>query len=49
MEAALSASTMWNGSRWDACHFDVAPISTNLILAFIGQNVLGMPCLIEDG
>ncbi|MBI5910738.1 MAG: acyl-CoA/acyl-ACP dehydrogenase [Betaproteobacteria bacterium] len=30
---------VWRETR----HFRVAPISTNLILAFIGQNVLGMP------
>lgn len=30
---------VWRETR----HFRVAPISTNLILAYIGQNVLGMP------
>ncbi|GMV56137.1 MAG: acyl-CoA dehydrogenase [Betaproteobacteria bacterium] len=30
---------VWRDTR----HFRTAPISTNLILAFIGQNVLGMP------
>lgn len=32
------------GKCWrDTCHFRVASISTNLILAFISQNALGMP------
>ena len=30
-------------NRWEARLYQTAPISTNLILAYVGQHVLGMP------
>jgi acyl-CoA dehydrogenase len=41
--SASRKNTMWSGKFRETRLYQVAPISTNLILAYLGEHVLGMP------
>jgi hypothetical protein len=38
-----AASNAWNGTSRETRLYSIAPISNNLVLAYLGQHVLGMP------
>jgi hypothetical protein len=38
-----SASKAWNRASRETRLYSIAPVSNNLVLAYLGQHVLGMP------